>query len=312
MYIYPMKKLIIVCLCFITVQAFAQLPETDIYLFDLKRSPKGLNVMTPKMISTTSGYNNQPYFSPDEKYLYFVSSVDSTNTEIYRYNLKRKKSRRITHTHEPEFSPRYTPGMDGLSYVSVERDKTTQHFYVSSLKGKKPTLIAPELKTIGYYEWISDIEFLTFELPEPFYFVRHNIALGRTDTLAQHIGRTFYNLRTKNKIVFVDKSDSLHWKLRTMAPENLRVSRKKTGPIENPILSETLPGEEDYCFMQDGSLLMGHDGALFYKKNPFRHPESAWIQLADLKQFGIKQFYRMAVSPDNTKMAIVVYKGTKP
>ncbi len=312
MYIYPMKRIITLLLCFITIQALAQLPETEIYLFDLQRTPKAFRVLPPKIISDTTGYNNQPYFTPDEKYLYFVSSVDSTNTEIYRYDLKRKKSRRITNTHEPEFSPRYTPGMDGISYVSVEKDKTTQHFYVSNMKGKKPKLILPELKTIGYYEWISDIEFLTFELPEPFFFVRHNTALGRTDTLAQHIGRTFYNLRAKNKIVFVDKSDSLHWKLRTMAPENLRVSRKKTGVIENPVLSETLPGEEDYCFMQDGSLLMGHEGALFYKKNPFRHPESEWVQMADLKPFGIKQFYRMVISPDNTMMAIVVYKGKKP
>ena len=131
MYIYPMKRIITLLLCFITIQALAQLPETEIYLFDLQRTPKAFRVLPPKIISDTTGYNNQPYFTPDEKYLYFVSSVDSTNTEIYRYDLKRKKSRRITNTHEPEFSPRYTPGMDGISYVSVEKDKTTQHFYVS-------------------------------------------------------------------------------------------------------------------------------------------------------------------------------------
>jgi hypothetical protein len=307
-----MKKILLIVCCLNALQSFAQLPETVIYLFELQRTPKGFKLQPPKLISKTSGYNNQPYFTPDEKYLYFVGSVDTTNTEIYRYDLKRKKTRRLTNTREPEYSPRYTPGMDGISCVSVEKDKTTQHFYRLNLKGKNPKVVLPGLKTIGYYEWLTEIEFLSFELPEPFYFVRHNIALDRTDTLAQQIGRTFYNLRTKNKIVYLDKSDSLQWKIRTIAPENLRASRKKTGMIENPVLSETLPGEEDYCFMQDGSLLMGHEGVLFYKKNPFRHPESAWTQMADLKAFGIDQFYRIAISPDNTQLAVVVYKGKKP
>ena len=114
-------------------------------------------------------------------------------------------------------------------------------------------------------------------------------------------------------MVYVDKTDSLHWKIRIIAPENLRISRKKPAvPVENPVLTETLPGEEDYCFMQDGSILMGHEGILYIKRNPFRHPESAWEPIADLKIMGITQFYRIAVSPDNTKIAVVVYQGKKP
>ncbi len=306
-----MKKIWVLLFCIGSFHSFAQLPETVVYLFDIQRSVKGYTFLPPKIISNTIGYNNQPYFSPDDKYLFYVSSIDTSNTEIYRYDLKKKKSTRITKTREPEYSPRYTPDMNGISCVSVEKDKTTQHLYIYNLKGKKPSILLPKLITIGYYEWISQIEFLSFELPEPFYFVRHNVALNKTDTLAQNIGRTFYNLRTKNKIVYVDKSDSLHWKLRTIAADNLKLSKKKI-PLENPVLSETLPGEEDYCFMQDGSILMGHEGILYYKKNPFRHSTSTWDELVDLKPFGIDKFYRIAISADNTKLAVVVFKGKKP
>jgi len=306
-----MKKILVLLLCISWFHGYTQLPETVVYLFDVNRNAKGYHFLPPKIISKTTGYNNQPYFSPDGHYLFYVSSVDSSNTEIYRYHLTKKKSRRLTKTKEPEYSPRYTPDMNGLSCVSVEKDKTTQHLYRYNLKGKKPVIILPELKTIGYYEWLSGIEFLSFELPEPFYFVRHNLATGKTDTLAQNIGRTFYHVRTKNKIVYVDKSDTLHYKLRTVAAENLKTLKNKT-VVENPVLKETLPGEEDYCIMQDGSLLMGHEGVLYYLKNPFRHPESAWTPLVDMKKFGIKQFYRIAISPDNTKLALVVYTGDKP
>ena len=87
-------------------------------------------------------------------------------------------------------------------------------------------------------------------------------------------------------------------------------NKKENAP--NPVLTETLPQEEDYCFTQDGHILMGHNGVLYIKKNPFTNPSAAWEQLTDMKKFGIEKFYRMAMSIDNTKLAIVAYQGKKP
>lgn len=306
-----MKKILTLILFFISVNAFAQLPETIVYLFQVQKSPKGYRVHSPKIISKTNGYNNQPNFSMDGQWLFYVSSMDTINTEIYKYDITKQKSKRLTKTKEPEYSPRYTPDMERISCVKVEKDKTTQHLYTYNLKGKKPQLILPDLKSIGYYEWISQNEFLSFELPEPFYLVKRNLVHKTADTIASNIGRTFYSLRSKGKMVYVDKSDSMHWKIKIIAKENL--ARIKKGPkVENPILTETLPGEEDYCFMQDGSILMGHEGKIYMKKNPFRYTDSTWDEFADLNQFGIQQFYRIALSPDNTQLALVVYKGKKP
>ncbi len=299
--------------CFLwALPCMAQLPETTVYLFDLQKSGKTYQVNKPQIISKRIGYNNQPYFSPDGNYLFYVSSMDTSNTEIFRYDLRKKKSKRITKTKEPEYSPRYTPDMSRLSCVRVEKDKTTQHFYTYNLAGKKPINILPDLVSIGYYDWISHNEFLSFELPEPFYLVRHNIQSNKKDTIAQNIGRNFYYARNKNKIIYVDKSDSTNWKIRLIATENLKPNKKTAIKLENPILTETLPNEEDYCLMQDGSILMGHEGKLFYKKNPFRFPNSTWEEWIDLHSFGISSFYRIAISADNTKLALVTYSGKKP
>ena len=306
-----MKKYVAFLFVLAHMVAKAQLPETKIYLFQVQRSPKGYALSSPRIIGNSKGYNNQPYFSIDGNYLFYVSSKDSVNTELYKYQFKKKKTKRITKTKEAEYSPKFTPDMANVSCVKVEKDLTTQHLTLYNLKGKKPTVIMPELTSVGYYEWISQNEFLSFELPEPFCLVKHNISPKSSDTLATHVGRTFYNLRSKGKIVYVDKSDSLHWKIRIIAKENL--SRLHKGPrVENPVLAETLPGEEDYCFLQDGSILMGHQGKLYIKKNPFRHPDSIWDEFADLKPFGITSFYRIAISTDNTQLAIVVYSGPKP
>lgn len=306
-----MKKFLFYLSFFYSSIALAQLPETQIYLFSVQKSPKGYSLSSPKVFGKSKSYTNQPYFTPDGNYLLYVSSVDTTNTELFKYQISKKKSKRITNTKEAEYSPKYTPDMENISCVRVEMDKTTQHLAYYNPKGKKSVVIWPELKSIGYYEWISQNEFLSFELPEPFVLVKHNISQRVSDTLATHIGRTFYNLRSKGKIVYLDKSDSSKWKIRTVAKENLLRLRK--GPkIENPILTETLPGEEDYCFLQDGSILMGHEGKIYVKKNPFRYQDSTWDEFADLKSFGIQSFYRIAISPDNTLLAVVVYTGKKP
>ncbi len=308
-----MKKLFFVVAAFWSFSSMAQLPETVIYLFDIQKKAKGLEIGNPKIVSNKSGYNNQPYFTMDGDYMFYVSSMDSVNIELYKIDMGKKKlkGKRITHTKEAEYSPKFTPDMENVSCVRVEKDRKTQHFYTYSLKGKKPVNILPKLTSIGYYEWLNQNEFLSFELPEPFYLVKHHISGARCDTLATNIGRTFYNLRSKGKVVYVDKSDSDKWVIRMIAPENLKTFNRK-GHTENPVLTETLPKEEDYCFTQDGSILMGHKGMLYIKKNPFKNANATWDELIDMKTFGIEKFYRIAISVDNTKLAVVAYRGKKP
>lgn len=290
------------------------MPETAIYFFDIRKTNKGYILTNPQLITKKKGYNNQPYFTPDGNYFYFVSALDTNNVEIFGIDLRKKKpkTKRITRTkYEAEYSPKYTPNMERISCVRVEKDKKIQHFYTYNKNGKSPINILPNLTTIGYYEWLNQNEFISFELPEPFYLVKHNLSANKADTIANNIGRTFYYLRSKGKVVFLDKSDSAQWVLRTVASENLKTFNKKSN-IENPILAKILPQEEDYCFTQEGNILMGHEGKLYQLKNPFKNSHLIWEEVADLKSFGIDKFYRIALSTDNTKLAIVVYEGKKP
>jgi len=64
-----------------------------------------------------------------------------------------------------------------------------------------------------------------------------------------------------------------------------------------------LQGSEDYCWMSDGKLLMGKGGML-YLLNP--QTSNSWKELTDLNIFGIKNFNRIAISPDGKKIAVVV------
>jgi hypothetical protein len=198
--------------------------------------------------------------------------------------------------------------MENISCVRVEKDKVTQHIVQYTSKGKKPSILLPRLKNVGYYEWLNQQEVIVFELPEPFYLVRRSLYASMADTLAKNIGRTFYYLRGKGKIIYLDKSDTISWKIKSISQDQLKKVRKGLA-VESDIVCETLPGEEDFCFLQDGSILMGHNGFLYLKKNPFKYKDAPWDEFADLQTFGLQKFSRLAISPDNTKLAIVSLEG---
>lgn len=292
-------------------KGWSQLPETNIYLFEIQRNPRGMTLSAPRIIGSKKGYNNQPWFLPDGSGMFYVRSMDTVNTEIFYYDFKKKKSKRITKTKEAEYSPKLTPDMERISCVRVEKDRTTQHFFSYNKKGKQAFLMQPGLTSIGYYDWVNMNEWISFELPEPFYLVRHKVSPAVTDNLVNRVGRSFYYLKSKNVLVFVDKSDSLNWRIRMLDKNHLK-SPTPSEPERYPVLSDVLPGEEDYCFMQDGSILMFHDGAIYKKRNPFKLKDSKWELLWDMKPWGIKKGYRISLSPDNTRLALVVYSGEKP
>jgi hypothetical protein len=312
-----MKKLFLLGLLLQSVFANAQLPETSIHTLEISRNRTGLVFAKPNLISNKKGYNNQPYFTPDGKYIYYASNNGGGNTDIYRHNLQKpkQKSKRITKTAEAEYSPRLKPDETEITCVRVEKDTVTQHFFAYNLEGKRGHLYLPKVENLGYYTWYTGVDIIGFTLPEPFLLSRFNTVTLRQDTIAISPGRTFQVFR--NKIYYVDKntvSKDSAFAIRVVAVENLRTQNRNKPKIENPIITYTLPKQEDFVIMNDGTFLMGSKGKLFSynAKLAKKNNSNAWRELADFKNLGLANFYRLAISPDNTKLAVVSYSGAKP
>jgi hypothetical protein len=315
-YFYPMRYWIvfIVLLCTAWQTSFAQstLPETEIYLIPLTKVRDGFQFGAPTLVGYKQGYNNQPYFSADGTEILFASNAGKGLTDIYRYNIKKRKSYRITNTkEEAEYSPRQSPSEDRISCVRVEKDTVTQNFVTYDYKGKNLVYVMPGIKTFGYYTWAGGNDLYTFMLPEPFSLVHYRVVPQKMETLASNIGRCLINFR--GKIFFVDKTDTTSYKIRVIAKENARMAKAKV-LVENPILVETLEGEEDFCVASDGTFLMGSEGKLYsYNLRKSKgQTRSSWKELPSFEALGLGKFYRMVLSPDNTMMAVVVYKADKP
>ena len=99
-------------------------PATDIYVADLRVTDRRVSVGSPVNVTARPGYDNQPFFLRDGRSFFYTSVRDDAQADIYRYDLDRKISVRVTTTRESEYSPTPLPKGDGFSVVRVEADST--------------------------------------------------------------------------------------------------------------------------------------------------------------------------------------------
>src|ERR1044071_6706481 len=111
---------------------------TDIYVAPLERWAGPLPVGEPLNVTARAGYDNQPFFSPDGRSLYYTSARGG-QSDIYRYDFAGKASAQVTATPESEYSPTVMPDGKHLSVVRVERD-STQRLWAFTLDRKSTRL----------------------------------------------------------------------------------------------------------------------------------------------------------------------------
>lgn len=298
---------------FLAVQigtALGQYPQTDVYMLKMKAKKQQISLSHLTKISDNEGYDNQPYFTPDGKDIFFVSQIKGeVQTDIYQYHIGNGKLHQVCHTPESEFSPKFNPKNHRISTVRIETDKdSTQRFWdLSIIDGKyykalteREFVISEQLKGIGYYDWVNKDEAAVFIVGEK----KH--ALYRFDArfpaekklIHDNVGRAILKMPHKNAVTFVSKSESA-WKIMKY-------------DFTNDSLSEicvTLPECEDFCWHPKGYLLAGNKGKLYAY---YLHKSTEWVQVADLSEQGIGEFYRLTVNKKGNRLAIVTFTGKKP
>jgi dipeptidyl aminopeptidase/acylaminoacyl peptidase len=283
---------------------FSQVPVTDIYLLDMKVKKGKYSFSNPIKINDWHGYNNQPYFTPDGKSIYYVSYRDK-QADIYRYDIDSKKTSQFTNTPEDEYSPKLTPDGKNISVVRVMKD-SAQQLWEFPLDGEKPVQILKRLDSIGYYCWVKD-KIATVNVPEPM-----NLQINDTDRFVfrdvffgkkTNVGRSLQKMKS-NALLYIQKptskNDSIFW------------IYKLSGPfykIKHEKIVATLPNSEDFALGPKNTIFMGHLGKL-YKYQIGKDKD--WIEIADFSGIPYKNFYRLAINEKGDKIAIVAYEGKKP
>lgn len=319
----------------VAAMAQTELPNTDIYLLEITKDKKeNLVFQNPALITKNDKYDNQPWWSPDGTYLLYSSARDTFKPDIYKYNLTDRKTSVIINTPQTaEYSPAMMFDKVSISVVQVSRNDSDQVLSKCDNKTDECVNLFPKLKgLVGYYVWIDANRVALYMLGDPATLQVANLATGKVDTVAEDVGRCIQKVPGKNvMIAFVDKSSN---------PWSIKIYDAKSGKITSVV--RTLEEDEDYCFMPDGSLLMGHGSELYRyvpppsviapatrtapaqtqtgkkdddkseKKSDKKNPNAPWEMVADFDGTPVEYFYRLAVSPKGDLIAIVTYEDEKP
>lgn len=263
----------------------AQLPDTDIWLFDLKERNGILSPENGKNISNRTGYDNQPYFSENGKSIYFVSIRLDNQADIYEYLIGQSKTIQLTKTSESEYSPQ--PDGTDINAVVVEKDSSQKIHLIDSKSGIHKN--AYEEDSVGYYFKLSKDSFLVYKLTMPHSLILYNSRNGNTETIAINPTRTFKKISSTEFVFGIkDSSKVFFYKYNLLLRKAFIYAN-----FANP--------NEDINWHPKHGLLIS-DGAKIMK---FDEISKNWVLLFDFINFGIKKITRFGFDSKDKRIVIV-------
>ena len=273
------------------VPAAAPQPAPDIYVATLSTSRTAVSVGAPMNITDRAGYDNQPSFSSDGTAIFFTSVRDDAQADIYRYDISRKATTRITKTApESEYSATSIDGGRAISVIRVERD-SAQRLWRFPLDGSAPSVILERIRPVGYHAWADDRTLALFVLGSPNSLQLADVQSGAADTIARGIGRSLHRIPGTQRVSFVRKVSGTEWWIESLDPK----AREATRLVRLP------QGIEDYVWLPDGSIICGRGSELLR----WTFGADDWKQIVDFGSARVGGITRLAVSPRGDRLAFV-------
>ncbi len=274
-------------------------PATDIYLAEIRVNNRRVSIGTPANVTARPGYDNQPSFMSNGRAFLYTSVREDGQADIYRYDLDRKASARLTATLESEYSPTPLPEGNGFSVVRVEAD-STQRLWAFAADGSRPRIVLDSIKPVGYHAWGDDHTLVLFVLGSP---ATLQIACARSpaargEVIARDIGRSLQRVPGRAAVTFVQRDSVAGPWLEAVDVRTHRVTR----------LVQTPAGADFFAWTPDGIVLTA-SGTTLYQWDSRRG--AAWEPVTDLAAAGLGNVTRLAVSPTGDRLAIVAVPAAR-
>ena len=273
--------------------ALAQ-PDTEVFLFDLTFTNGKYAISNPINISNNPGYDSQPSFTPDGNGVLF-SSTRNEQQDAALYNISTASKIWLSDSPGGEYSPTVMPNGTHFSTIILKPDGE-QLLWKYPLNGSgNAEVVVPDL-VIGYHTWFDASTLFSFVLGEPATLQKNDISTNTNTIITSSPGRSLHKIPGTQSISFVDKSDDSKWVIKSYSP-----SENSTTPI-----TEMLVGSEDMAWSSKLGIIFMGSGSKLYTYNP--ETGNGWKEIADLQELGLSGITRVAVSPNDEKIAIVVNK----
>jgi hypothetical protein len=289
-----MRAILATLLLAASLTASAQAPSTDVYLAPLSRIGDSLVVGRAVNVTHRDGYDNQPAFTPDSRAILYTARSDS-QSDIWRYDLRTRATRRLTNTPESEYSAQVMPGGRRFSAIRVERD-STQRLWSFAMDGRGPRLILRDLKPVGYHLWLGADRLAAYVLGAPNTLHLVNADGTRDTVVARDVGRALQLIPGSTLFSFAQRDSAKHLRI-------VGAWRHGDDPAVEPLIMA--PDDNEYhAWTPTGVLLTASHGVLL-RWNGKTGRIGAWLPVADLTVNGVKNVSRLAVSPDGRWLAFV-------
>jgi dipeptidyl aminopeptidase/acylaminoacyl peptidase len=293
-----MKNILILIFISLLKPLVAQLPNTDIWLMDIKADKDTIILSNPVNITNRTGYDNQPSFSPDGKYLLYTSIRDEKQSDIYKYDLKTKQISQFCNTPATsEYSPTFMPDGKNVSVVMVEPD-STQRLWKFPLKGGAPSLVMDKVDSIGYHCWITTDSLALIMITEPPTLQLVNKQQQQPILISRNAGRSMQSF-PDSTLLYMTKGtpgSESDWSFR-----NSKVRYNQICTPSPMTLPEEIQDFRVYHFKQTEPIIFfGYKNKLI----GLEYFSGRALCEANLTTLNLK-ISRIAISPDGTKMAIV-------
>ncbi|WP_291781259.1 hypothetical protein [Cecembia sp.] len=275
--------------------------NTDLIVLDVKVSGSKIGVYsrTAKPITNREAYDNQPAFI-NEKQLAFSAADDKGNHDIIIYNFESEKFTNLTKTpNTSEFSPSLTDCGLYVSAVTVEEDGK-QRLWLYPTNFGEPELLYDDIEPVGYYDWY-DNKAAMFVLGNPNTLV-YPYSKEEVLTIDENVGRSIKRKPKSSIITYIDKNNPVE--------EDGAITYQILGfDIEKRTHHQfgfTIPGAEDFIWLNKNLLLMAHGNQFYYRKAR----DEEWIVEGNVQLQSHEGISRMAYSPKLKKLVVVMNRKT--
>lgn len=284
----PMRSYVILLFVLSPLMSFAQ-PNTEVFLFDLNSDQSAFKISKVENISNNEGYDNQPSFIDDQTILF--SSTRNGQTDIVKYDLHYGSKTWICYTEGSEYSPLKIPNQNAVSAIRLDPDGT-QRLYRYDLQLITNKVLVEDL-IVGYHAWIGEDYLVSAVLEnDGLSLYSSNLHSNENKRIATSVGRSLQHIPNSKLISFISKN--------SVGASDIKLFNPLNGTIK--IIAKALPDSEDLYWLTEDSILMTKGDAV-YRLNISKN--TGWIKVASLKDFGITNLTRLAISPNGKKLAIV-------
>jgi Tol biopolymer transport system component len=277
-------------------------PGTDIYLVAIGEGLSSLKAARPTPMAVEPGYDNQPFFDPDNRRVLYTANRDGKQMDIYEFDRVSGATRQLTRTPEGEYSPTIPAARpagagldrDGFTVIRVEPDGT-QRLWQFDRAGANPAVVLAGIKPVGYHAWVDADRLALFVLGKPATLQLARVTTGKADVAASDIGRSLHRVPGTRLVSFVQREASGAFQVKTIDVDS--------GKIEP--LTPTVEGssDRDMAWTPDGKTMLMSSGTRVFS---WARGGKEWTPVLDVAPHGLGALSRLAVSPSGDALAIVV------